>query len=1105
MSTPISPRQPGKWMTWRGVQRELEQASDVALYLIDVGVESPQNFALGDLQLSEETLPENSKLTVSTTISCVGQGGKRAVELYVEDVDPTLPLVRDGVVVLPPSRVAGRQEVELAENGSQTIEFVVPGLALGMRHAELRLVGPDALTVDNTRFVSVMVRSPWLVLVAAPSDVNTSAFVEAIAPYQFRTANRAAYECLVIPTDEITNHSLADFAAVVLLDPTPLPATAWEQLAVYVREGGQLALLLGPHAGDGSSFNTTEAAALMPGRLGRQYRVSGRDVYLAPHSYDHPILRDFRPFASSVPWDEFPIFRYWNLQQLAPQTQIVLRYGNNQPALLERSVGPGTVLTMTTPVTEPERPRGRQAWNELAGLNDWPRFMLVNQMMRYLTQHDAGQYNFDTGQTVVLPNRSDEDPGRYLLFTPDGETQPVQARDDKLTITTTETPGIYRLKGDRDGPVSRGFSVNLPLQASLLERTNKEQLDKLFGADRYQLARDREQIERQQGRQRAGREFFPFLMAVLAVTLILEQLLANRFYRDTETSARMTNWSLQPILDSYSIVAILAAGLLLALWVGPTFRRLSLRRQRTLLVLRVLVILLVILVMLRPTHISTESKTQTAVLLILFDQSLSMQLPAASGSKSRWEAQLQTLRQISPLLKDLGKNLEVKVQPYDATLHPQVWTDGQLQLPAEPEGRETDIGTSLHEAVEQEAGKRLAGVILLGDGTQTAYQPAVEIYDAARELGNRGYPLYTVTYGPAGDAAQSRDVAVENLPEQYTIFVKNELAIRGLLRVRGYVNKEIPVRLEIEDSTGTKQMVGPTPIQADQDNQQVDVNFTYVPQKPGQYKLTLKADEQPGELVTKNNELTAFLTVLEGGLRVLYLEGEPRQEQKFIRWALDTSPDIDLDFQWFPSRLRKDWPVLLGDTIQKGNYDAYILGDLDSAALGADNLKQLAGEVEKGKGLIAIGGYHSFGPGGYRTTPLADVLPIEMDRLARQDFGRPDVQRWHVPGPLQMLPTRSHPVTMLASPADNLRAWQELKPLKGANRWAGAKDVPGIQVLAEAQGAEGEIPLLVAGAIRRGTRAGLCRRFHLAMVATRPEHHASPVLATSHPLARSTR
>ena len=233
--------------------------------------------------------------------------------------------------------------------------------------------------------------------------------------------------------------------------------------------------------------------------------------------------------------------------------------------------------------------------------------------------------------------------------------------------------------------------------------------------------------------------------------------------------------------------------------------------------------------------------------------------------------------------------------------------------------------------------------------------------------------------------------------------------------MRGYVNQEIPVPLTVEDDAGKQQTVGPVRVQADQDNQQLEVNLTYVPQTPGQYRLILKAEEQPGELVTKNNQLTAFLTVLEGGLRVLYLEGEPRQEQKFIRWALDASPDIDLDFQWFASRLRQTWPVYLGDTFEKGNYDAYILGDCDSLALGEKNLQQLAAEVDRGKGLIALGGYHSFDPGGYRNSPLADVLPIEMDRLARQDFGRPDVQRWHVPGPLVMLPARAHPVMMLAS------------------------------------------------------------------------------------------
>ena len=300
------------------LRREFEEASNVALYLIDVGVESPQNFSLGDLELSSDTLTKNSKLTIATTVSCVGSGGERPVELYLEDLDPTLPLVRDGQVVVPPSRLHSRQEVKLEADGAQRVEFVIPSLEPGTRHAEIRIGGQDALAVDDRRYLSVEVRSPWLVLIVAPTDVNTSSFVELIAPYEYRMAQRAVYECLVIEPEDLPNHGLDDFAAVVLLDPTPLPGTSWEQLDSYVREGGQLAIFLGHHARDSRSFNLPEAKELLPGLLGRQYRVPGEGVFLAPHSYDHPILRNFRPLASSVPWDQFPVFRFWNVDQFAP-------------------------------------------------------------------------------------------------------------------------------------------------------------------------------------------------------------------------------------------------------------------------------------------------------------------------------------------------------------------------------------------------------------------------------------------------------------------------------------------------------------------------------------------------------------------------------------------------------------------------------------------------------------------------------------------------------------------------------------------------------------------------------------------------------------------
>ncbi len=67
----------------------------------------------------------------------------------------------------------------------------------------LRLVGQDALPIDDRRYLTVVVRDPWLVLIVAPRDVDTSSLVEAIAPYQHRVENRATYECLTITPEEI--------------------------------------------------------------------------------------------------------------------------------------------------------------------------------------------------------------------------------------------------------------------------------------------------------------------------------------------------------------------------------------------------------------------------------------------------------------------------------------------------------------------------------------------------------------------------------------------------------------------------------------------------------------------------------------------------------------------------------------------------------------------------------------------------------------------------------------------------------------------------------------------------------------------------------------
>jgi hypothetical protein len=202
---------------------------------------------------------------------------------------------------------------------------------------------------------------------------------------------------------------------------------------------------------------------------------------------------------------------------------------------VETALGRGRVLTMTTPVSDPARPRGRQTWNELpTGDDAWPYVVLAHEMVRYLAGAGGTKLNYLAGETAALPNVRDKHPERYQLFTPMDQSQDVTADEGQLIVSFTELPGAYRLKGFLREPIVRGFAVNLPESASQLARLAPAALDDLLGAGRYQYARNQDDIVLGTGKARLGREFYPFLLPLLALILGLEHLLANRFYRRRE-------------------------------------------------------------------------------------------------------------------------------------------------------------------------------------------------------------------------------------------------------------------------------------------------------------------------------------------------------------------------------------------------------------------------------------------------------------------------------------------------------------------------------------------------------------------------------------------
>jgi len=495
----------------------LGDASGADIYLIDVGVAEPSNFALGELRLSREVLSSRGTLGIETVLSHTGAPDERTVELYLFDEQ---------------GEKQKRDEVSrnLNSGESQHLSFRIGSLGLGTHQGVVRIVGQDALPCDDQRYFTVEVRPAWRILVAAPEPTDRHAvyLTQALSPEDFRKRGQARFECEVVTFEQLSRQPLENYAALFLLDPPPLQAKVWQKLEEYASQGNGVAIFLGRSAVPVESFNTPHAQALLPGRLLRKALAGGWDLSLEPPNYQHLVLSEF-PAAADVPWQLFPVRSYWQLEDV--EAGVVIPYSNGRPALLERQVGKGRVLTMTTPISDgPRRP-----WNYLTFSDPWPFGMLVNGMASYLVGSSHQRLNYRAGQPAVLQLDDRSRRSKYWLIRPDELELKITVeppwRELIVHPRNADQVGNYRVRADGASEVDRGFSVNLDPEQTRLGRVTEEELAGLFEPYTFRLARTRDQIEGAQQRGRVGRELFPILIFVVALILAAEHVVANRFYR----------------------------------------------------------------------------------------------------------------------------------------------------------------------------------------------------------------------------------------------------------------------------------------------------------------------------------------------------------------------------------------------------------------------------------------------------------------------------------------------------------------------------------------------------------------------------------------------
>jgi len=229
--------------------------------------------------------------------------------------------------------------------------------------------------------------------------------------------------------------------------------------------------------------------------------------------------------------------------------------------------------------------------------------------------------------------------------------------------------------------------------------------------------------------------------------------------------------------------------------------------------------------------------------------------------------------------------------------------------------------------------------------------------------------------------------------------------------------------------------------------------------------LRFTLDAGVGESNLVNNTQRRPMEVPQRRRHILYIEGEPRWEYKFIRRAIDEKGPLRVVslVRTTPNKIYRQG-VESAEELADGfptdeqalfAYDAIIIGSFEAAAFTPEQQAMLVEFVSRrGGSLLMLGGRRGLADGGWGLTALAEVLPASLPEVDAPSFVREPAKAMLTPIGRRSLLTR-----LAADDADNLARWEELPELADFQFLEGVK--PGAEVLLEADVQGTAWPLLV--------------------------------------------
>ncbi len=453
--------------------------------------------------------------------------------------------------------------------------------------------------------------------------------------------------------------------------------------------------------------------------------------------------------------------------------------------------------------------------------------------------------------------------------------------------------------------------------------------------------------------------------------------------------------------------------------------------------LRVLFFLLLGWCLFLPGERTVQTLQQKSRFLVLVDTSRSMTMAAGKEATNRWQAVQAILRK--PWPATLAEKCDIDFYTFDEDISAKLSLEETLRR--SPEGSATLLRDALKKTVGRYVGLDVTGCLLLSDGIDTREAFA----DWSQE--KRPFPIHTAALEMDAVWEEEPDIRVETVstPRRVTVGWQSEL--KAVISGRGTQGKPIPVQL-FKDGALLQQME--TQVPAGGGTREVVFPIDHSVVGTSTYRVSLPPLAR--ETQTNDNDTAVVVQAQDTKNRLMYVEGTPRWESKYLSRVLRESQQVSPAIfirgpkgKFMTFGVRGDVAPDMNDA-QLAFFKIIILGNLSGEELGEARARALVTFVETGGSLILLGGGKAWGPEGFSSTALKALLP------ARQYSGKAQEGEFAVRLTDQ---GRAH-----AAFAGDAAFWEQVPSVLSI--FPGVVPSLAARVLVEARTATGEQPMILA-------------------------------------------